>query len=236
MKRLSMITAVAMLACPAAAADLPLKANPIAISNTYPTTGLYFGVWGMGAATSVQASGLPGVNTAGLNAFGGGIGGTVGYVWGSADGARFVRVNVDAGWQNINGQSSGISFGGPATIQLGAEAGVPFAQIAAFLPSGILPNFPGLPTPPAGVTYGPPHVYFGPFADFQDVSFNFGLSQNTEWQIAPGLRIGMLTPTSNGLMIDAKFEYVFESQGTCFGPAICAKQGNTARFKVGVEF
>lgn len=238
MKRIA-LACLGMLAClgAAGAADLPPKKAAPVLGNTYPTsTGFYFGIGAGGAATPVEASGLPGVNTAGLNTFGGSVFGTVGYVWGSADGSRFFRVNLDAGWQNINGQSSGISFSGPASIQAGAEIGVPFAQLAAFLPGFGLPSFPGLPPAPSGVTYGPPHMYGGAFVDFQDVSVNFGLAKNQEWKIAPGIRLGMLVPTSNGLMLDTKLEYVWNDSSTCLGPAMCASMGNTVRAKFAVEF
>jgi hypothetical protein len=237
MKRTILACLLALAPGIAAAADLPPLKAP-ALSNSYPTsTGFYFGVGAAGASTSVQASGLPGVNTAGLNAFGGIVYGTVGYVWGNADGTRFFRANLDGGIQNVNGQSSGISFSGPASFQVGLQAGVPFAQIAAFLPNLNLPNFPGLPTPPVGVTYGPPHMYAGLMADIEDVSFNFGAAQNSVWKVSPGLQIGMLVPTSNGLMLDPRFEYVFNDKGTCFGGSVvCANQGNTMRFKLGVEF
>lgn len=226
-----------LVGAPAFAADLPIKSPPL-LSNTYPSTsGLFFGVYAAGASSKVEATGLPGVNTAGLNEIGGAIGGQIGYVWASADGSRFVRAEIDAGWQNINGSSAGISMGGPATFQAAVQIGAPFAKIAAFLPNLGLPNFPGLPTPPPGVTYGAPHMYAGLMADIEDVSFNYGLTQNTEWMISPGLQIGMLVPTSNGLVIDPRFEYVWNDSGTCFGgTAVCAKQGNTVRFKLGVQF
>lgn len=238
MKRIALACLALLAPGLAAAADLPpiVKARPAALSNVYPTTGLYFGIGAGGAATPVEATGLPGVNTAGLNTFGGSVFGTVGYVWGSTDGSRFFRVNLDAGWQNINGQSSGISFSGPASIQAGAEIGVPFALIAGWLPGFGLPSFPGLPPTPAGVTLGPPHMYGGAFVDFQDVSVNFGLAKNEEWKIAPGIRLGMLVPTNNGLMLNTKLEYVWNDSATCLGPAMCATIGNTMRAKFAVEF
>ena len=80
-------------------------------------------------------------------------------------------------------------------------------------------------------------MYAGIMADIEDQSFNFGAAQNTVWSVAPGLQLGVLTPTSNGLMIDARFEYVWNSQGTCIGgTVVCAGQGNTARAKLGVQF
>ncbi len=225
----------------AQAADLPVKAPKAFLGNTYPTTsGFYFGLGAAGASTSVQATGLPGVNTAGLNSFGGSIYGTLGYVWTSSDGGRFVRANLDAGWQNINGQNAGFSFSGPASVQAAVQVGVPFTQIAAFLPNLGLPNFPGLPAlppAPAGVTYGPPHMYAGLMADINDVSFNFGAAQNTVWHVAPGIQLGMLVPTSNGMMIDPRVEIAWNNQGTCLGGGVmCAKEGTTYRFKLGVQF
>jgi hypothetical protein len=238
MKRIALACLAACLPAAALAADLPpLPRKAAVLSNTYPTgSGLYFGIGAGGAATPVEASGLPGVNTAGLNTFGGSVFGTLGYVWGSADGSRFFRVNLDAGWQNINGQSSGISFSGPASIQAGAEIGVPFSQIAAFIPNLGLPNFPGVPAAPTGVTYGTPHMYGGAFVDIQDVSVNFGLAKNEEWKFAPGIRLGMLVPTSNGLMLDTKLEYIWNDSSTCIGPALCTSMGNTVRAKFAVEF
>lgn len=237
MKRLLAIACLVAASGTAVAADLPpLKAAPF-LSTTYPVTGagVYAGLWMAGATQRVEGVGIPGVNAAGLNQVGGSIGALVGYSWANANGSRFIRLEADIGWQNLNGQAQGLSMNGPLTAQVAAQAGVPLDQIAAFFPNLGLPSLPGIPVLPAGVTASPGKGYVGLGADFEDVSINFGAASNTVWSIAPLLQVGMLTPLSNGSAIDARAEIVFQGNGTCIG-AVCANLGNLYRAKIGYAF
>jgi hypothetical protein len=218
----------------AQAADLPVKAPAISTSFPIASSGVYYGLYTAGAAGSADAKNLPaGVNTADLTTTQGEVGGVVGYRFGSSNMARFIDIEADLGWMNLNGNTSGLSLSGPVAAEVGARIGVPAAAITALFPSFSLPSFP-LP-PPTGVAVLGTQLYLGGAARFEDVSVNFGLPNNQAWTISPAIWVGGLQQLSNGTALDARFEYIAPSSA-CVGPVMCATLGHRYMAKAAILF
>lgn len=239
MKRLLVAAALAALCVPAGAADLQLKAAP-SIPNTFPITGsgLYYGLYVAGAGGSADAKNLQvpsGINAASLTTTQGEIGGVAGYRWGSSNGMRFVDIEADVGWLNLNGNTAGLSLSGPLAAEVGARVGVPAAAIAQLFPTFNLPSLPGLPIP-AGQSVLSTQMYVGAAARFEDISVNVGLPANQQWEISPALWVGMIQALSNGTALDARFEYIGPANA-CIGPAGgCATMGHRLMAKASMLF
>ncbi len=220
----------------AVAADMPVKAAPISTTFPIATSGVYYGMYMAGAAGSTDAKGLPaGINAASLTTTQGEIGGIVGYRFGTANMARFIDLEVDAGWLNLNGNTAGLSLSGPVAVEVGARVGVPAAAITALFPSFNLPSFPALPVP-AGANVLSTQMYIGGAARFEDISVNFGLPSNQQWAISPAVWLGMIQALSNGMAIDGRLEYIAPANA-CIGPAGgCANMGHRYMAKAAILF
>jgi hypothetical protein len=216
------------------AADLQPKARPLAIEHLdLNVNGVYFGLWSTGGLGSIQGSALqvnPGINPNTITATEAAIGGLVGYYWQlNAATGQFVALEGMLGWQNINGNSQGFSFSGPATGKIRVLTGAPAATIAAFFPQ--LFPFPvaGFPASIGAVTNIKPYIYGA--VDFDDVSVNVGGLANRDWNIPPELGLGMLGQVSPTMVVDVFAGVKLPQRGLCVGPAgaaACAGMGTTA--------
>src|SRR5690348_16007498 len=149
MKRITVLSALVaiFLAGPAGAADLPVKAPSIPTAFPIASSGVYYGLYTAGAGGSADVKNLPaGINAASLTTTQGEVGGVVGYRWGGSQ-TRFIDVEADVGWLNLNGQTAGLSLSGPVAAEVGARVGVPMAAITQLFPTLGLPSLPGLPVP-----------------------------------------------------------------------------------------
>ena len=237
MKKFLALAALAALCVPAAGADLQLKAAP-SIPTAFPiaSSGVYYGLYTAGAGGSADVKNLPaGINSASLTTTQGEVGGVVGYRWGGSQ-TRFIDVEADVGWLNLNGQTAGLSLSGPVAAEVGARVGVPMAAITQLFPTLGLPSLPGLPVP-SGQSVLSTQMYVGAAARFEDISVNFGLPSNQQWAISPALWIGMIQGLSNGTALDARFEYIGPAN-VCIGPAAggCADMGHRFMAKASMLF
>ena len=235
MKKLMCVAALAAFCVPAIAADLPFKAAP-SIPTAFPiaSSGVYYGMYTAGAGGSADAKNLPaGINAASLTTTQGEIGGVIGYRWGGSQ-TRFVDVECDLGWMNLNGNTAGLSLSGPFAGECGARIGVPAAAIAQLFPTFNLSSLPGLPIP-TGQSVLSTQMYVGGAARFEDISVNFGLPANQQWAISPAVWVGMIQALSNGTALDARFEYI-GAANVCIGPAGCATMGHRFMAKASMLF
>lgn len=234
MKRLLCVAALAALCVPAAAADLPVKAAQ-AISTSFPiaTSGVYYGMYMAGAAGQADVKNIPGLNAASLTTTQGEVGGMFGYRFGSANAMRFIDLEANVGWMNLNGNVAGLSLSGPVAVELGAKVGVPMAAITSLFPNLGLPTFPL----PANRSVTSTEAYVGGAARFEDISANFGLPSNQQWAISPALWVGMIQGLDNGTAIDLRFETIWKTN-ECVGPVAgaCATLGQRYMAKVGLLF
>lgn len=241
MKRLAIFAAIALatIALPAAAADLPTKAAKTpSFFTPYNGSGFYVGLEGGGGAGSAGVSGVPGVNNAALTVTQGFVGGIVGYSSDMSNGRRYWFAEGDFGWNNLNGNTSGFSLTGPVTIQLLAGIGAPASEILAFLPTFGL-TAPTLPATPAGVTTSNPHINVGVGVDIQDVSAAYALSNNNTWQFAPLVFLGVESQLSTGGVLGARLEYVLQTDAACVGVpngVACTKTDGMVRAKALFKF
>jgi hypothetical protein len=220
-------SALIALAIPAAAfaADMPVKAppvNPIFTGYPYGSSGLFFGLYTEGGGGNVgsAATSPSGANPAGLVELNAGVGGTIGYAWGTKGSPVAFSIENDIGWTNFNGSSQGFSMGGPLQ---GEIRGVAFTPLNAVLSA--LPNFPSLGTLPpfnalpAGITASNQQVGLMAGMHWNDISLDFqGLSSNREFRAAPMIGIVGMEQLSNGTALRTYLKTVFPSQSLTVGP------------------
>lgn len=221
--------AAALLAiAPAHAGDLPVKAPAKASLYQYPTTkcGLYYGVNTIGSTGSINGGGV------GAQQVTGAIGLTVGYTCPVGAGFWFVDGAFD--FTNVNGNSNGLAVSGPLMFEQRFGFGAPVDMIMSVIPglSSLQAAVPSLIPLPAGVSVNTSNPYL--FASFteQDIGATFGLAQNKQWLLAPGIGIGNKVRLSNGVVFDPFAEYVLNSNALCLGPLggnTCVRQGQQVR-------
>lgn len=224
------------------AADISTKAPASSVFKGYPygSSGLFFGVFSEGGGGSVNAN-VPGIGAASLTTTSVGIGGTVGYAWGSAGSPFAYSVEADFGFTNFNGNTPGLSMSGPLSFE---QRFVAFTPLSSIL--NLLPNLPSLgtiapfPVLPAGVTAS--NLQTGLMFGIRetDISPNFtGLAANREYRIAPMVGIVAMEQLSNGTAVRAWVKTVFPEKGVCVGPVktnACANYGQQILAGVGVYF
>jgi hypothetical protein len=220
MRKLLFLSAalVTALAVPAYAADMPVKAPPFtSVFNTPNGSGWYVGLVTEADVAQAHANGTNLFATSlvggGLNATGGEVGGTVGYI-GSLPTLGWWRFHVDGEWANISGTNA---VGATATSSAasafvaerwsstqGLDISMEWLQaVYARLPALAPVNFPSF-TPPtlptiANVIYGTPRQYVGAILKEAGVSGGFGAAQGTNIGVYPGLETGFIWPTINSL-------------------------------------
>jgi hypothetical protein len=225
-------TAIAALAMPAAAADMPLKARALSLPTAYPlTSGFYFGVGTLGGGGTVSAT-VPGVNSNSLVSNQIGVAGILGYVWNAPNSQYFAGVEGWFGWQNFNGSAPGFSLTGPATFTQRVLIGAPLTDIAALFPSLNLavPPFPPLPGGQVASNIKP--YLFGSLTE-DDITIDIaGMGSNKDWRLSPGVGIGMLGQLTSGSVVDVFAMTKFPQKGVCTGPGVvsgqaCGAEGTT---------
>lgn len=227
-------------AADATPAKAPAASGIDAFFKGYPygSSGFFFGLFTEGGSAGVTGN-VPGVGSASLTSTSAGLGGTIGYAWGSAVTPVALSVEADFGWTNFNGSNAGFSLSGPASFE---QRFVVFAPIANLL--SLLPNFPSLGTVPpfqalpAGVTASNLQMGLMAGLDEVDISPNFaGLAANKEWRVAPMIGIVAMEQLSNGSALRAWVKTVFPAdKSVCFGPipGACANLGQQVKAGVGV--
>lgn len=225
MKRLIIAAALAALAFPAFAADMPVK---YAAAKGYPLArcGIYFGLGTGGSAGAVDGA------VVGTQIVQGQLDALVGYTCPfRADGFWFVEGSV--GMNNVNGSVNGLAISGPLVLMQRVGLGTPINHL--FNPFAGNISLPSLPPLPNGVTAGPANGYFFAGLVEQDISAQVGTGHTKQWLIAPMVGVGLLTRLSDGVVIDTWGGWQMNSQSFCPGGGTgCAKLGNTGR--VGVSF
>ena len=118
-----------LLAPPARAADMPVKAPANNWLNGYPYggSGVYFGIYTEGGGGAVNAT-VPGVGSASLTTNSADVGGSVGYAWANKSGNVFVAIEAMFGWTNFNGSQQGFGLSGPASFEQRFLIGTPLAN------------------------------------------------------------------------------------------------------------
>jgi hypothetical protein len=235
MRKITFLSVLAALALPASsfAADMPVKGppvNPIFTGYPYGSSGLFFGLYTEGGGGNVggaATSPVAGTNPAGLVELNAGVGGTLGYAWGTKGSAVAYSVETDLGWTNFNGSAAGFSMGGPLEGEIRVVAFTPLNNVLSALPNlpnlGTLPPFNALP---AGITASNSQVGLMAGMHWNDISLNFqGLSSNREFRAAPMIGIVGMEQLSNGTALRTYVKTIFPSQSLTVGP-VPAKQAN----------
>lgn len=191
----------------AAAADMPVKASQQGLVFPYNGSGFYWGVDVEAGVAQTKSSGLFGSSlvTGNLNAAGGAVGGTIGYIVGNGTNWWAVEATVD--YQNITGATTIVD---PTTGAVGTASQISrwqasqvvkfggFSAILNSLPSlGI--QFPALPALPTFTGLASTsHSYIMAGAQEFGVNGVLGSVDGTSWAVAPLVGMGMLTQ-----MVDA---------------------------------
>lgn len=225
MKKFILAAAIAALAVPALAADLPTKAvtqSPF-FSTAYPyqSSGIFFGAYVAGASGSVTAN-VPGVASASLTTTTAEIGGTVGWAWGQKGSNIAYTIEGDFGMTNFNGNNAGLSLQGPLSFEQGITVWTPLNNLINFLP-GNLQSFFGTVPPFAalapGVTASNLQSGIGAFIKEKDISTAFaGVATNKIWRVYPAVRLTAMEQLSNGTALYAYAEAAFPVDGKIIGP------------------
>ena len=235
-KSLILAAALAALALPAAAADMPAKAPPPAapsLLSPYSGSGPYVGFntgGGGGSASMTQA------NVVSLQGL---VGLTVGYAWSLQGGASFAAVEADFDVMNLStGSAAGLTFNGPVDLEQRVLYGFPVQTALQMLPIlgnlfGNLTLSPFQPLQP-GVTATNSHMYLFAGVDEKDVSANLGGTSHKTWLIAPEVGFGNRVQLNNGFAMDTSLAAQFDSRGACVGaPLVGAECGNIGTAFIG---
>jgi len=222
-----------LMATPAAAADMPVKATGLSKYTTYPTgCGFFYGANTMGAAGNVSGG------ATGVNSLMGDIGVTLGYTCPIGT-SSFWFVDGMFDLSRVTGGSDqvGLSIAGTATFEQRAAIGVSWATAAQFV--SLFPGLggiamPSVPTLPGGVTAGATNPYIFAAAHEQDVSAQLGAQTGHAWLLSWGAGAGALTRLSNGMVLDTWVEYQAASSGVTISPITGAKVNLGDTFRVGI--
>lgn len=216
---------------PANSADVPSPVKTSVVSalfNGYTGSGLYFGFYSEGGGGSINGS-VPGVGSTSLTTTSAGVGALGGYAWSNASGNVFYAVEAQFGWQNFNGNQSGLALTGPVSFTQRAMIGTPLSTVWSVLPSfNNLPTTPPLPTLPTGVTASNAHPYIFAGISEDAIGTTYGLGENKVWRVAPVVGFGSLWQLSNATAVDTYIKFKLPEKGTCVGIAqlACASLGN----------
>jgi hypothetical protein len=231
----ALLTAAVLLALPAQAADMALKARPSSLTYPLAGAGCY---WGVNMEASVAQSDVSGnalfvTSLVGgkLMAAGGSVGGTVGCLKGDPT-TGWVAIQASFNYQNISGSVGVQTAAGGSLGTVGvdskwsAEQSVKFGgfgALFAFLPNLGL-NFPVLsvpvaPVPPTGYQYlaAKPYMLVG-VKEFDNSGW-FSLSSGSSVGVAPVLGMGMITPLADasgapiGAVLDTYAKVAFPGRG-----------------------
>lgn len=223
------------------AADLPVKARAIPVQPNLDlnVNGFYFGLWTTGGMGSIQGSAVTatGVNPNSITATEAAIGGLVGYYWTVPNSTQFVAIEGMLGWQNVNGNSQGFAFSGPATAKQRVLTGAPVSTIMNLFPTLFPFPVPGFPPNIGNITNIKPYIYAS--VDEDDVSVNVNGSANRTWSISPEIGVGALGQVSPTTVVDVFAGAKFPQKGACVGfeaGIACAGMGTTAVVGMGLKW
>lgn len=246
-KMLPTTVAAIMLAAPAFAADMAVKALPSA-----PFTGGSGWYWGIGtyggvASSNVNGSGLLVTNlvSSNVNASGGGVDGALGYIHGNTAVVGFgnwYRFEAEAAYQNIQGAVGGNSVASRWSATQEADIGADILLgITSIIGNGAI-NWPTLTPPalPTNIQVGIPKQYVGVILREFGLDGNVGAVHGTTVGIAPGVKTGFLYPTlgkdgtPNGGAVDLWASVTWNSRGATLGNVFAAN-GAPLTFNAGVN-
>lgn len=239
MRKVLPLIALAALTGSAFAADMAVKAPPIA--NVYPSgCGWYYGLVAQGSSGVVN--GAP----AGTVQIGGDIGGLVGYACSKSAIPWFAEIDVEA--QNLNAGNAGFSTTGPLHIEAEFAVQTPILTYVGQwfnIGQGNIPA-PSVWLPTGFSVTGTPVNYLGVVTVFDDVSTQFGAASFHEFMWTPvGLRTGILFnltgPNSAQVVADAFAGIDLQSNSVNFGAGAVAPNGSTSvkfsqKFVTGIKF
>jgi hypothetical protein len=237
-KYLLLTTALAALALPAYAADMPVKAAPTPFL-TYSGSGFY---WGVGTTSAVDQTSVSNnvfatsLVSNNLTAAGQSIDAEVGYIWGNASIAGFAqwaRVYVSGSFQNISagvavaGTPMGAASFGVASRWSSMQGFDVGADLVSMLLTrlGIANPFPAFtPQLPSNVAVAvTPREYFGGFVTEFGISGTGAMSgAGSTVGVAPGIRTGYLWQTidstgkPNGGALDLGVAVDWPTRGVTF--------------------
>lgn len=154
-----LVAALASVALPTYAADLPVKAapaNPFVLG--YAGNGFYKGVGTFGEMNDAKVAG------GSVNAFGGALQGCGGYQWANTGGGTFSALHACGAYHNVGGSN----VDGAITSRWSATAefrfGGPITNVLQWLPANVA--LPALPA--VGTAVGSAHPYVGLGGKLQD--------------------------------------------------------------------
>jgi hypothetical protein len=239
---LAAAAALSLLALPARAADIAVKApaSPFGFSGSGP----FFGIYAEGGGGPVTAS-VPGVASASLTTTTGAIGLTVGYAHRFANGL-LGTVEADACAKNFNGANAGFSAAGPVCLE---------QRVMLFAPTDAIMNlfsFVNIPNPfnnltaivtPPGSTVKNSMLGIGGGAYWNDMTIAYqGVGANKVWSVNPELVImkqDLITNTSGSFSLLARsfLKVDIQSQTMLFGAGqATARNGVGVRLGLGADF
>jgi hypothetical protein len=226
---------------PAKAADIPLKAPPLPYA--YPTTkcGMYYGVNTMGSTAAINNTVVNGVAVAapvGAQIVQGAIGLTLGYTCPMGT-AGYWFADGDFDIAQINGNTNGFSFTGPAKFEQRFGFGAPVEMILSMIPGlgslqNAVPSLIPLPTGVAVVTSSP--YVFGSLHE-DDIGVSNGFATAKQFLTYAGIGIGNKVRLTNGIVFDPYAEFTLSSTAMCFGiQTNCNKLGQGVLVGTKLEF
>ena len=231
MKSKILVLVLGLIASPAFAADLPVKA-PTGYA-VYPTTkcGAYYGVNTLGSTAAVENAAV------GTQTVQGAIGLTLGYTCPMGGGYWFVDGMFDIA--NLNGNANGFALSGPAQFEQRFGFGAPVPLLISLIPglASLQNALPSLIPLPTGVAVSTSNPYLFVSLHEDDIGVAIGLEANKQYLISTGFGIGTKTRLSNGIVFDPFAEYVLPSTQMCLGVvAGCVKRGPGIRVGAALEF
>ena len=210
----------ALVAGPAFAADLPIKAAPlIPVAYPYQSSGLFFGIYTEGGGGSVSAT-VPGVGAASLTTTDAAFGATIGYAWGQRNSPIAYSLEGDFGFTNFNGNNAGFALSGPLSFEQRFVVFTPWTNLASMLPNfpnifGTVPPFPALQP---GVTASNLQMGLSIGVKEKDISTSFvGVESNRVWRVEPVIKLIAMEQLSNGTALRAWAGVTLPDKGAIIG-------------------
>lgn len=194
----------ALIALPAFAADLPVKANKY---FAYPTgCGFYYGVTASGSG-----GGSSGTTFSGAQVLAGDVGLVGGYTCPISP-SSFWFVEGIASVSKVNGAdtAANLKLAGTASFEQRVGFGAPWSVVQALVSAvpalgGV--SVPSIPLLPNGVTAGPlnPYVFLG--VNERDISAQVMVNSGKAYVVSGEIGFGALARMSNGMMLDSWVKY-----------------------------
>lgn len=192
MKKILLAAALALVAFPAIAADVPTKAAGAPRLATFDSRGFYFGIGTEGATSNAEITTTAG-ETGAITTAGAGVGPVVGYFNGNA--RSFKAIEASVYWQNLGGSqlatqaSARSNFSGNVDFMLGGTDA--FTNLLALLPNlgldGVFSN-----TAPVTGPNSMPFLSIG--LNVQRSQFDIlGVATNEDYTIRPSIGLGVFT-------------------------------------------